>query len=73
MTSNDVLKIIKEISRPHPGNKPFHIPIEDLAKRMDITRTELINYLVDLKIAGAVDFNRNTTFLSEAMHKTVTE
>lgn len=73
MTSNDVLKIIKEISRHHTGNKPHHIPIEELAARMGITRTELINYLVDLKIAGAVDFNRNSTYLSEAMFKSAAE
>lgn len=69
MTSNDVLKLIKHISRNNTSNKPYHISIEELAADLNISRTDLINYLVDLKIAGAVDFNRTSTYLTEQPYR----
>jgi hypothetical protein len=66
MTSNDVLKRIKDLSRRHSFNTPYHIPIEELAIDLNFERKDLIAYLVDLKIAGHVEFDRNSVYLSDA-------
>jgi Mn-dependent DtxR family transcriptional regulator len=63
LTTSDILKKLQELSSNHP--KTFPININSLAAMLHISRPDLISYLVDLKLAGLLDFDKENVTLNK--------
>lgn len=62
MNANDVYEMIQQISAERVSDTPVFI--DELASKMQMKRTDIISYLVDLKIAGYIEFDARTVSLS---------
>lgn len=71
MNANDVYEKIQQISAARIGDTPVFI--DELASQMQMKRIDIISYLVDLKIAGYIEFDTRTVSLSPVVNKVTTE
>lgn len=70
MNANDVYEMIQQISAARVGNTPVFI--DELASKMQMKRIDVISYLVDLKIAGYIEFDTRTVSLSTVVNNVAT-
>lgn len=62
MNANDVYEKIQQIAATRVGGTPVFI--DELASALGKDRVEIVSYLVDLKIAGHIDFDKRTVSLT---------